>query len=131
MKIKVNEQIQTFYLSSINTKTGKYKWNKAHGHGLEIGKYKFCAIPTENELNISEVSTGSKLITYPITHEMLFSTGTKDDFVKYVYKIGEKVAEIIKGTKDFDKKILLKQRLVKTNLEEKPVSENIDLEGEE
>lgn len=95
MEIKVNEQTQRFHLAF-------EKWTPAVGHEIKVGKYRFCAIPLSKSINISEVTSGSKVLSIPISFNIWMRTSTKEDTMKLFEKIGKHLKQKIEGKKDFD-----------------------------
>lgn len=123
MEIKVNEQAQKFHLA-----TNMGNWQQAIGHEIQVGKYRFCAIPMRYHINVSEVTTGVRAINVNITQEVWDETRTKEDTVKFLYKVGKRMEEVINkvGISYLDKLI---EDSKKNNLEkigEMPPIEDVD-----
>ncbi len=95
MKISVNEQTQTFYLACDT-------WKSVVGHEIRIGKFRFCAIPVPGYINVSEVTTGSKILDVPMTLEMMLDTETKEGAMLLFQKIGESIKSIINRQDNFE-----------------------------
>ncbi|HHI3604953.1 TPA: hypothetical protein QCU10_001472 [Bacillus anthracis] len=125
MEIKVNEQAQKFHLA-----TNQGNWQQAIGHEIQVGKYRFCAIPIGNHINVSEVTTGIRAINVHITQEVWDETRTKEGTVKHLYKVGKRMEEVINkvGSSNLDKLI---EDSKKNNLEkigEMPPIEDVDMD---
>lgn len=123
MEIKVNEQAQKFHLA-----TNQGNWQPAIGHEIQVGKYRFCAVPMGYHINVSEVTTGVRAINVNITQEVWDETSTKEDTVKFLYKVGKRMEEVINkvGSSNLDKLI---EGSLKNNLEkigEMPPIEDVD-----
>ncbi|NMH69671.1 hypothetical protein HF072_12855 [Bacillus sp. RO3] len=119
MKISVNEQTQTFYLACL-------EWVPTVGHEIRVGDYRFCALPLESRINISEVTSGMRVLNLPMTEEVHTITETKEGSMLYFLKIGERIKKLIEGTNDFDKHL---SEMVKTSVErlgEMPPIEDYD-----
>lgn len=121
MEIKVNEQTQLFYLAC------KDKWQPVVGHEIEVGKYKFCAIPTVNVLNVSEITTGMKFYELPMNDFVWWEMETKEKAMKFLEKVGESLRRLIEKTADFDKRIEEGRKANLKQLGEMPEIENVDL----
>jgi|SRR5579875_337284 len=120
MEIKVNEQAQRFYLAN-------KKWEPVVGHEIKVGSYSFCAIPLSNSINVSEVTTGAKVMSIPMTWEIYVETVTKEDSIKFFHKIGELLERIIEGT-NFDSQLEEMRKIAFDRLGKMPPIENIDEE---
>ena len=103
MNITVNEQPQCFYLAFD-------KWQEAFGHEIRMGKYSFCAIPMENVINVTEVTSGARLYEIPVDFDTRLLTQTKEEAIQYFYTIGETVKRIIESKNNLDEELaMLKQ----------------------
>lgn len=122
MKIKVNEQAQKFQL----TTTKGYVTGV--GHEIQVGKYRFCAIPIGYHINISEVTTGVRVINISITQEIYDKTRTKEDSMKFLVEAGEKVNSIINKVGNFDELIENSKKTVVESFGEVPQPENVDID---
>lgn len=94
MKITVNEQPQTFWLAFPD------KWVEGTGHEIKVGDYRFSAIPITGknnriEINVSEVTSGMRVMTIPIDPIIYYSAGTKEDSLEYFHHIGKRLKKII------------------------------------
>ena len=98
MNISVNEKTQQFYLA-LN------EWEPVTGHGITVGDYRFCAIPAGKVINVSEVTSGCKVVTFPMTIGVTLSTATKEDALQFFHKIGEYLKRIIKSHKNFGNEV--------------------------
>ncbi len=118
MEITVNEQPQRFYLALD-------KWEGAVGHEIKVGGYRFCAIPLSNSLNVSEVTSGAKLLDIPLT--LGFITATKEDSLKLFEKVGKLIKQVIEGSTDFDKRLKNMKKIAFEQLGEMPPIEDVDI----
>lgn len=94
MKITVNEQPQTFWLAFPD------KWVEGTGHEIKVGKYRFSAVPVTGrfgllQINVSEVTTGTRVMTIPIDPIIYYSTETKEQSLEYFHHIGKRLKKII------------------------------------
>lgn len=121
MEIKVNDQLQRFYLAY-----GK-GWIEAVGHEIKVGKYRFSAVPTEGRIIVSELTTGMKFRDFTVTPLMLMAFD-KDDTINHLMTIGETIKETINETDNFDKYIEDGKKFTEEFLGEKPKTENADME---
>jgi hypothetical protein len=119
LKISVNEQTQRFYLAMD-------KWKPVTGHEITVGKYKFCAIPTNEVINVSEVTSGCKVLNIPMNIEIILSTSTKEDSMRFFNKIGESLKRIIESHKNFDGELENMKKVAFEKLGEMPAIENVD-----
>lgn len=122
MEIKINEQTQRFYLAFED------EWKGVIGHEIKVGKHRFCAIPADGVINISEVTTGMKAMNITVDLTILFMTETKEDFIKYLYTVGERLKKVIERDIDFDKKLEFSKTIAIGRLGEMPPIKNVDLE---
>ncbi|PFU71826.1 hypothetical protein [Bacillus thuringiensis] len=120
MEIKVNEQSQKFHLATTEG------YVHGVGHGIQVGKYKFCAIPIGENINISEVKTGVKVINVPITTDVLIQTSTKEDAMKFFVKVGEMVKRIISKAENIDLLIEESKESIVESFGEIPQPEDVD-----
>lgn len=120
MEIKVNEQTQKFHLATTEG------YVHGIGHGIQVGKYKFCAIPIGKNINISEVTTGVKVINVPITIDIFTKTSTKEDAMKFLVKVGEMVERIISKAKNIDILIEDAKKSIVESFGEIPQPEDVD-----
>lgn len=120
MKIKVNEQSQKFHLATTEG------YVHGIGHGIQVGKYKFCAIPIGKNINISEVTTGVKVINVPITIDIFIQTSTKEDTMKFLVKVGEMVKRIISKAENIDTLIEDAKKSIVESFGEIPQPEDVD-----
>jgi hypothetical protein len=117
MDISVNEQTQTFYLAC-------KEWVPTVGHEIRVGKYRFCALPLESGINISEVTSGMRVLTLPMTPDVHVITETKEGSMIYFLKVGERIKKLIEAMSDFDEHL---SKMVKTSFDslgEMPPIEN-------
>ncbi|HDR3899171.1 TPA: hypothetical protein QCO88_001676 [Bacillus cereus] len=120
MEIKVNEQTQKFHLATTEG------YVHGIGHGIQVGKYKFCAIPIGKNINISEVTTGVKVINVPITIDIFTQTSTKEDAMKFMVKVGEMVERIISKAENIDILIEDAKKSIVESFGEIPQPEDVD-----
>jgi hypothetical protein len=119
VKITVNEQTQRFYLA-LN------KWEPAVGHEIKVGKYQFCAIPFSKGINISEVTSGVKVLTIPMTIEIMMVTASKEETLFFLEKLGKQLENLIERTNKFDEQLEKMKKLAIEKLGKKPPSEKVD-----
>lgn len=112
MKFLLNDKEQWFY---ITTQKG---YEKAIGHEMEIGKYRFAALPMNDPkrglvISITEVTSGYRLTHFPVNNLMEDVAATKEGFMstlvlvadftkRFIEKIGEE--KIDKSLEDNIKK---------------------------
>lgn len=120
MEIKINEQSQKFHLATTEG------YVHGIGHGIQVGKYKFCAIPIGKNINISEVTTGVKVINVPITIDIYIQTSTKEDAMKFLVKVGEMVKRIISKAENIDTLIEDAKKSIVESFGEIPQPEDVD-----
>lgn len=97
MKISVDEQTKRFYLASTN-------WVPLVGHEIKVGNYRFSAVFTNNQLVVSEVTSGTKVFSEPLNLALAMSTSTKEDTMLYFEKVlGKRLDYLIQNRTDFDK----------------------------
>lgn len=119
MQIKVNEQTQRFYLAFD-------QWEPAVGHEMKVGKYRFCAIPLNDGINISEVTSGANVINIPLSLELRIVTATKEGTMQFLEKFGERIKQKIESIKDFDEQLEKMKKTAFERLGEMPRIENVD-----
>ncbi|WP_416515909.1 hypothetical protein ACM9DY_09570 [Bacillus velezensis] len=132
MKITVDKKVKKFYLAFSNTRKPKDgKWKPAVGHEIQVGKYRFCAIPTFDHINVSEVTTGLQVLKIPMTPSIYQKTLDKKDTLKLFESVGEDLIKIIKkqSAADLDKSLIEKRRIIFSMLGEMPPIEVYDMEG--
>lgn len=123
MKITVNEQPQQFWLAM-------KEWTPAVGHGIQVGDYQFCAIPIGkgDRLNVSEVTTGAKIMIIPVNIFDYLFISTKEGAIKFFYEVGERIEEIIRKHGTFGEELEKIRKVVQDRLGEMPEIINIELE---
>lgn len=121
LDITVNEKAQKFYLAL-------EKWAPVMGHEIKIGKYRFCAIPISNRINISEVTTGARLFNIPVDLIIHHRTETKEDTIKFLYEVGESIKKIIDKQTDFDGIIYEMKQTTFERLGKMPPPEDVDID---
>lgn len=115
MEIVVDEKIHRFYLAF-----GE-EWKPVVGHGINVGNYKFCAIPLNKKINVSEVTTGLKIMELPISSEVLLLTTDKEDTLEFLRDVvGNTLKHAIKVEEDFAKNLAEMQIKVYQRLGEMP-----------
>jgi len=119
MKIEVNEQTQKFYLA-LN------EWLPVTGHGITVGEYKFCAVPINDVVNVSETTSGCKVFNVPMTLEIMDATTTKEDTIHFLSEIGILLKGIIEKQNNFDEHIKKMQKVAFERLGEMPPVVNVD-----
>ncbi|MFF1993503.1 hypothetical protein ACFVWC_20025 [Bacillus mycoides] len=119
MEIKVNEQVQRFYLAFD-------EWVPAVGHEIKVGKYRFCAIQLSDSINISEVTSGIHAISIPIDSRILMATSTKEDTMRVLAKAGEGLRRILERQSNLDESLAKKKKIAFERLGEMPPIEDVD-----
>ncbi|QDZ77751.1 hypothetical protein D0437_27635 [Bacillus cereus] len=119
MEIKVNEQTQRFYLAV-------EEWEPVVGHEIKVGLYRFCTIPLREEMNISEVTSGAKMLCIPMSIELMWVTTTKEETVQFFEQLGEHLKRKIERAKDFEERFKNMQQTTWDRLGEMPPIENVD-----
>ena len=119
MDIKVNEQTQRFYLAF-------EEWKPVTGHEIRVGKYRFCAIPLSQKINISEVTSGSKIFDVPLYEQVLPLVDTHENAMIFFYQLGNRIQRIIEKNPDFDKKLSVMKSYMVEKLGEMPPIENVE-----
>lgn len=122
MKIKVEKQTKQFFLAKSSV------WQKAVGHQINVGEYKFCAIPLSECINISEVTSGAKILELPMTPEIYEATQTKEDAIFLFSKVGKSLERIINSSKNFQKQIDEIKEQAESKLGKRPPVENYDID---
>ncbi len=120
MKITVNEQLQQFYLATDI-------WRKAVGHEIKVGKYRFCSIPTKTGINVSEVSSGARLLEIPYSDNIIQLAEDKDGAIELFYEIGESIERIIGEQINFDAAIKGLKKIAFDKLGEMPEIKNVEV----
>ncbi|MEC5422378.1 hypothetical protein QGM71_02590 [Virgibacillus sp. C22-A2] len=121
MNITVNEQAQMFQLA---TDKG---WVPQAGHGIKVGKYQFCAIPKGDVINVSEATTGAKIMNIPVDSSIYLLTSTKEDSIKFFHQVGESIKRIIDKQDDFDGMLILMREMAFEKLGEMPPIEDVEV----
>ncbi|KXZ21105.1 hypothetical protein AXI59_00705 [Bacillus nakamurai] len=133
MKITVDEQLKKFYLAFINKSNPKdCHWVPAVGHEIQVGKYRFCAIPAFDHINVSEVTTGLQFLKVPMTPKIYQMTSNKEDTLKLFESVGEDLIRIINkhSTAVIDKSLIEQRKDIFNMLGEMPPIEVFDMEGD-
>ncbi|MYL45029.1 hypothetical protein GLV94_05190 [Virgibacillus halodenitrificans] len=120
MKVTVNEQPQQFYLALT-------KWTAVVGHEIKVGKYRFCAIPLKNHINVSEATTGCKLYNVPISPPIHLMTQTKEDSMDFFYQLGESIKRLINKQQDFDSMLNDMKKVAHDRLGEMPEVKDVEM----
>lgn len=120
VEITVNKQAQRFYLAFD-------KWRSAVGHEIKVGDYRFCAIPLSRTINISEITSGAKVYSIPISFEILLETATKEGSLNFFKKVGASIKRIIESTENFDEQLVNMKKTAFERLGEMPSIEKIDI----
>lgn len=119
MEITVNEQTQKFYLAMD-------KWKEVVGHEIKVGEYRFCAIPFIDNINISEVTTGARILYIPVNDEMMTALVTKEGSMRYFKKTGKHLKKLIESANDFDKRLAMMGKTAFERLGKMPQVENVN-----
>ncbi|WP_231868404.1 hypothetical protein [Fictibacillus phosphorivorans] len=96
------------------------------GHQIRVGKYHFCAIPVRGYINVSEITTGSRVFNFPINVEMMLVTESKEGAISLFQKIGESLKNIINSDDNFDLKLKMMRKTAIERLGEMPPIEDYD-----
>lgn len=125
MKIKVNEQPQRFYLAL-------KEWTPVVGHAIQVGDYQFCAIPVKGgeAINISEVTTGTRLHEFHLNDFELVLTSSKESSIRFFDEIGKRLKRVIKSQEKFDEILEHAQMIVHERLGDMPEIEDVEEELE-
>lgn len=121
MEITVNEQTQRFYLAFD-------EWKEVVGHEIKVGKYQFCAIPMNGIVNVSEVTSGLKIIEIPMNLENMILTESKEGSIRFFNKVGESLKRIIENDNNFDIQLTKRKKTAFKRLGKMPKIENIDVD---
>ncbi|WP_060210337.1 hypothetical protein [Sporosarcina koreensis] len=121
MKVKVNEQPQRFYLAMDN-------WFAAVGHGIQIGDIQLCAIPMDGIINISEVTSGARMMRYQLNFIEWLITEDKEGFLNYLQRVGEDLVKRLSKHKDLDQQIEKLRDVAIERLGPMPAIEDVDVE---
>jgi len=119
MKIEVNGQTQKFYLA-LN------EWLPVTGHGITVGEYKFCAIPMNDIVNVSEATSGCKVFNIAMTPQIMAATSTKEDTIHFLNKVGASLKGVIEKQSNFDEHVKKMRKVAFESLGEMPPVENVD-----
>lgn len=121
MKVTVNEQPQRFQLAFSEG------WQSKVGHEIKVGKYRFCAIPSDETINISEVTSGAKLVDLPIDLGVMMATATKEGAMEFFEGVGKRLIPLIKQY-DFEKEIERYKQISVEHLGAMPPTESFDFD---
>ena len=121
MKVKVNEQPQRFYLAM-------NKWEPAVGHGIQIGDMQLCAIPMGGIINISEVTTGARMMRYKLGIIEWLETADPEGFLNYLQRVGEDLVKRLSKHDDLDQQIEKLRAVAFEKLGPMPAIEDVDVE---
>lgn len=121
MEIKVNEQPQRFYLAM-------NKWEPAIGHGIQIGDMQLCAIPMGEIINISEVTSGAKLMRYKLNIIEWLEVADPEGFLNYLQRVGEDLVKRLSKHKDLNQQVENLRAIAFEKLGPMPAIEDVDIE---
>ncbi|MEH2980201.1 MULTISPECIES: hypothetical protein [Bacillus amyloliquefaciens group] len=129
MKVTVDKQTKKFYLAFNTHNSKRNKWVPAVGHEIQVGKYRFSAVPASaDHIIISEVTSGVEVMNIKMSQETQIST--KKDTLDFLKSIGEtSLTEIIEKNHDFDKAVANGKKRSYSMLGEMPPIEVFDMEG--
>lgn len=119
MSIFVDEKSKRFYLAG-------EKWIPVVGHEIKVDDYRFCAIPLDSGINISEVTSGSKIYEIPMSVEVLVATNTKELAIAYLEDVGKRLKKMIENQSDFDVRVENNRDIAIQSLGEMPPIEYVD-----
>lgn len=118
MGFEIERQEKVFWLAH------EEGWIRGFGNSIWVGDYHFCAIVVGNKLNVSEVTTGTKIYSYNMSAFALVLTGTKDEFISYLYLIGANLEKMVSQRKSFAKELeRMQQRVFNSHGPTPPVEE--------
>lgn len=121
MKITVNEQPQRFYLAT------EKLWKPMVGHEIRVGKYRFCAIPMDGHINITEVTSGCKVLAIPLSLGIILESETKEGAMAFLYNVGESLVRIV-NIKDYDEQLEKTKKGAIEKLGDMPPIEDVDMD---
>ncbi|MBU9711090.1 hypothetical protein [Evansella tamaricis] len=121
MSVSVDPNPKRFYLA-VN------KWLPVIGHEIKIDNYRFCAIPINDYINISEVTSGSKICNFPVNEFTRMATTTKEGSMAIFEMIGMKLKTLIEKQEDINVRIKNNRDLAFHRLGEMPSIEYVDIE---
>lgn len=121
MNITVNEKLQYFYLALSD------RYTRKAGHEINVGKYRFCALPLNDSINISEVTTGAKVVDVSVDFTTSSLLKTKEDTIKFLHQIGESISQIIEEQGNFDEVLENMQEKIIDRLGEKPEIKDVSV----
>lgn len=98
MKISVSDKTMKFYLAF-------EEWRQGVGHEISVGDYRFSAVATAKGIIISEVTSGTKFLQFPMTPYVMARTVTKESTTEYFLEVGEGLRNLLLSAPDVDKNI--------------------------
>mgnify|MGYP001396208302 CR=1 FL=1 len=114
MKITVDEKPRFFNLA---TEKG---WIQMAGHEIKVGKYRFCATPTSKTIHVSEITTGTGVLSIEVDEFVKILTSTKEGTLRYFKNdIGRRLKKIIESV-DIDKSIAEARKITSKSIGEMP-----------
>ncbi|APA05075.1 hypothetical protein SJY89_20180 [Bacillus velezensis] len=134
MRITVDKQTKKFYLAfAANERNAKQgRWVSAVGHEIHVGKHRFSATVFDpDEIVISEVTSGIRVMNIPITQEIRRMIETKENVLTYLKHVGETSLTRIIEKHDFDKAVADGKRMSYNMLGEMPPIEAFNMESAE
>lgn len=127
MEITVNEQPQYFHLAF--ERKGEPNWQRKAGHEISVGPYRFCAIPMNDCINISEVSTGQMVDEIELSPAVMMLTETKEDALKFFrVAIGAELKKKIERMDSFGEQLEKRRKEVIERYGEMPPITDVDID---
>lgn len=103
-------------------------WKKAVGHRITVGEFNFCATPVKEEIIISEVTSGVKLYSIPLTDELDEQTAEFECAITFFEEVGQNLKRFITkyGFKNFSKHVEKARKQALETCGEMPEVKEID-----
>ena len=98
MKISVDDKPKRFYIAAS-------EWSPAVGHEIQVGDYRFSALPAGDRLIICEVTTGFQVHKILYTSDVLEQTDTKEKALSFLAEVGQILENAILKQEDFEELI--------------------------
>ena len=123
MNIIIDDQPKRFYLA-FNS-----RWIPAVGHEIRIGKYRFCVIIIKKTVNISEITSGTKVLEIPLNFAIFLRTETKEDALQFYKEVSERLLKlVIQNSAVLDERIKTIRQEAVSRLGEIPIVEIINID---
>lgn len=122
MKVKVNEQPQRFYLAM------ESNWLPAVGHRIQIGDVQVCAIPMDDIINITEVTSGARMMRYKLGINEWLEVADPEGFLNYLQRVGEDLVKRLSKHSNLAQQIEKLRAIAFERLGQMPAIEDVDIE---